>query len=82
MEEQLAIVQRIFRAAVDKEGSAARVAHYLGLSCRDLGTYFRGEAMPPDYVLLRAVHLILEELPSIRATSSQDAWRSLALPRE
>ncbi len=82
MEEQLAIVRRIFRAAVEKEGSAARLAHQLGLSFRELGTYLRGEAMPSEYVLLRAVSLILEELPSIRAASSNDAWISLALPRE
>jgi len=81
MDEQLAIIRRIFRAALDKKGSAARLAHHLGVSFPQLGSYLRGEAMPSDLVLLRAVDLILDDLPRIRAEFSSEVWTSLALPR-
>jgi len=81
MDEQLAIIRRIFRAALYKKGSAARLAHHLGLSFPQLGTYLRGEAMPSELVLLHAVELVLDDLPHIRAEFSSEVWNSLALPR-
>jgi hypothetical protein len=39
-----------------------------------------GHAMPPEAVLVRAVELIIEDVPSIRSGFSDAAWRSLPLP--
>lgn len=78
--EQVAIVRRIFTAAIAKHGSAAQLAAYLGVSLADLQLYLDGEAMPADFLLLRTVNLLLEELPTIRKHFSAAAWISLALP--
>ena len=36
--------------------------------------------MPPEAVLVRAVEMIIEDLPTIRSGFSEAAWRSLPLP--
>jgi hypothetical protein len=82
MTEQLAIVQRIFRTAVERQGSAAHLAAHLGVTLQQMRSYVAGEEMPSDLVLLRVVNLILQDLPSIRGQFSKAAWTSLALPRD
>lgn len=78
--EEIAIIRHLFARAARKVGSAARLAETLGISYEDLRSYHYGTAVPADAGLLRAVDLILDELPAIRAMFSQKAWRSLSLP--
>ena len=80
-EEERAIIQRILRRAEMKVGSAARCAETLGISLTELRSYREGEAKPADAVLLRAVDLILDEIPAIRVTFSARAWNALSLPK-
>jgi len=81
VEESQAIVQRIFTRAAENVGSTAAVARQLGVPYSEIKTYLAGEAMPPEELLLRAVELVLEELPAIRRAFSERAWRSLGLPK-
>ena len=80
MDESQAIVQRIFTRAMEKVGSASALALRLKISYTELGTYVSGEAMPPEAVLLGAVEMLIEELPTLRREFTEAAWRSLPLP--
>lgn len=64
-----------------KIGGAGMLASQLKIPFTELREYLHGEAMPPEEVLLRAVDIILEELPSIRAEFSPEVWKSLSLPQ-
>src|SRR6266849_9124714 len=75
-EETQAIVQRLFARAAERQGSAAALAHHLNVTYSELRTYISGEAMPPEFILLRAVNLLIDELPEIQRGFSQRAWRS------
>lgn len=61
-------------------GSASALALHLRIPYSELATYLAGHAMPPEAVLVRAVELIIEDLPTIRSGFSDAAWRSLPLP--
>ena len=78
--EERAIIQRIFSRAAMKLGSAAHLAEALGVSYAELQGYLHGSGVPSDAVLFRAVDVILDELPAIRATFSERAWTALSLP--
>jgi hypothetical protein len=81
VEEERAIIRRIYAVAAAKIGSAAHLAEHLNVSYADLRAYLAGEAAPSDEVLLRTVDLLLEELPALRREFSPGAWRALSLPR-
>ena len=72
--EQLVIVRRIFVAACYRFGSAASFADFLGISQSELSQLLEGSVMPSDAVLLRAVDLIIEDLPMMRAEFSPAIW--------
>jgi len=80
VEESQAIVQRIFIRCAEKTGSASALALRLRIPYSEVTTYMNGHAMPPEAVLVRAVEMIIEDLPSIRSGFSDAAWRSLPLP--
>jgi hypothetical protein len=80
MEESQAIVQRIFTRCAEKVGSVSALALRLGIPYSEVGVYVGGHAMPPEAVLARAVELIIEDVPAIRSSFSESAWRSLPLP--
>jgi hypothetical protein len=80
MAESAAIVQRIFVRAAERLGSAAALAHHLGLAYQELRHYLYGQAVPPEQVLLRTVDLVIEDLKALRSTCSESAWRALSLP--
>jgi hypothetical protein len=80
MDEQQAIVQRIFTRAAEKMGSVAALALHIRATYSEIRTYIAGEAMPPEDLLLRAVDLLIDELPVLRSHFSKAAWQSLALP--
>ena len=75
-------MQRIFVRCAEKVGSASALALRLRISYSELATYLAGHAMPPEAVLVRAVELVIEELPSIRTGFSESAWSALPLPRQ
>ena len=79
--EQHAIVQRIFLRAAERIGGASALCQQIKVPYSELRTYLQGDAMPPEDILLRAVDVIIDELPTIRSGFSQRAWQSLALPR-
>jgi len=79
--EQHAIVQRIFLRAAERIGGASALCQQIKVPYSELRTYLQGDAMPPEDILLRAVDVIIDELPAIRSGFSQRAWQSLALPR-
>ena len=63
-----------------KVGSASALAQQIRIPYSELRGYLDGEAMPPEDILLRAVDVILDELPAIRSEFSPEVWRSLSLP--
>lgn len=76
-DDQLAIVRRIFVAALMKYGSAGHFAEYLGIPQDELGAYIAGKAMPPEDVLLRAARIIIDELGAFRHEFPEAAWAEL-----
>ena len=52
----------------------------LGIPYAELTLYLQGKSIPGDDVLLRAVEIILDELPGIRRTTSPEVWEALRLP--
>jgi hypothetical protein len=81
VEESQAIIERLFTRAAEKIGSVSRLARQLEAPYSEVRSYVHGEAMPPEEILLRAVDLIIDELPAIRAGFSQKTWDLLGLPR-
>ena len=79
-EEETRLVRRILTTATKKYGSAARLAEHLNVTYAEFGTYIAGKASPPEKVLLRAVEVILDEVPAMRREFSKEAWRALRLP--
>jgi hypothetical protein len=79
-DEPQAIVQRIFTRCAQRMGSASALALHLRIPYSELATYISGQAMPPEAVLARAVEAIIEDMPAIRSSFSDAAWRSLPLP--
>ena len=61
-------------------GSAGALAQQLQIAYSELRLYLEGEAAPPEEVLLKAVSVILDELPAIRTEFSRETWDSLRLP--
>ena len=80
-DEELGIIQQILTSAMLRLGSVARLAEHLKISYADLAKYRAGDDTPPDEVLLRAVDVILDELPAIRRTCSAKTWQALSLPK-
>lgn len=80
MDEQLAILRRIFVRAGERLGSPEALAAHLGVTDKELRAILVGAARPSEGVILRAVELIIDELPAIRADFSDKAWRTL--PRQ
>lgn len=77
MDEAKAVVRRLFLLAARRQGGAAALAEYLGLEAVELAAYLRGEAMPPEELLLRAVSIVLEDLKAHDAAVSEQTWRAL-----
>ena len=77
MDDSHKVILRLFNRAAARIGNARLLALHLRLSDEQLAAYLMGKALPPDEVLLRAVDLILDELPGIRADVSPEVWRSL-----
>lgn len=75
--EQLAILRRIFVRAGERLGSVEGLAAHLGVSEKQIRAFLVGAAMPSDAVLLRAVEIVLDDLPAIQAEFSKEAWGSL-----
>ena len=75
-------MQRIFTRCAEKIGSASALALHLRIPYSEVATYLSGHAMPPEGVLVRAVELVIEDLPAIRSGFSEAAWHSLPLPRQ
>lgn len=80
MNERAAVVRRLFVRAADKVGSAVALCEACGITYADFRSYVNGQAAPSEEVLLRAVGVILDELPTIRAEFAAEVWRSLSLP--
>ena len=60
-EENLAaIVRRIFVAAAQRSGGASALARQLRIHYSELQMYMRGEAMPPEEILLGTVELAMD----------------------
>jgi hypothetical protein len=78
--EEFAIVERLFIRASMKLGSVQRLATQIGCGYADALRYMDGMAIPPDDGLLRAVEVVIDELPELRAAFSKEAWRALSLP--
>jgi len=81
MDDQHRIVLRLFSRAAARIGSAAHLAMNLGIPYAELTRYLQGNALPPEEVLLKAVAIVVDELPAIRAGFAPEAWASLRLPR-
>lgn len=77
MNEQLTILRRILVTAGRRAGSVEGLAAHLGVSEKQIRAFLVGAATPSDAVLLKAVEIILDDLPAIRAEFSEKAWRSL-----
>ena len=63
MDETNAIVRRIFLRAAQRIGYA------------EIKAYVAGEGVPPECVLLRALELLIDDLPELRSGFSEQAWR-------
>jgi hypothetical protein len=81
MDDAHRLVLRLFNRAVHSVGSVAHLAVQLGISRGDIDLYVRGEAMPPEAVLLKAVELVLADLPHMRSEFPAEVWQSLSLPK-
>lgn len=81
MDAEHELILRLFSRAAAKVGSVNQLALRLGISYADVATYMQGKAIPPEPILLRAVELILDDLPYFRANFAQ-AWQSLSLPKK
>jgi len=80
MTERHAVIKRLFLRAAMRVGSAGALAQQLQITYSELRLYLEGEAAPPEEVLLKAVSVILDELPAIRTEFSRETWDSLRLP--
>ena len=80
-QEELAIIRRVFVAACVKFGSSAHFARHLGISPSQLRLYLDGRALPADEVLLKAVNLIIEEIPTIEREFSKSDWAAVFFRR-
>ena len=76
--QQFAIIGRLFTRAAERSGSAQRLAKEFNIPDDELAAYMAGGAMPSDDLLVKAVEIIMEELPSISLEFSQAAREALA----
>ena len=80
MDEEHQLTQRLFNRAAERVGGATRLKQRLRISSNDVLMYLQGKAIPPEAVMLRAVEIVLDELPRFRSEFSSQAWRALSLP--
>jgi hypothetical protein len=81
MDDEQRLILRLFSRAAARAGSAQHLALRIKASPNEVLMYMQGKKVPPEEVLLRAVDIILDELPGIRADFSTEVWRSLSLPK-
>ena len=60
--DAIAFIQRILQLAANEVGGTAKLGEHLDLTAAELGSYLRGEAIPPLQTLLRAVELVIEQV--------------------
>lgn len=76
MEESNDLIQRLFALAARRAGGVSALVRHLGVTYSELTTYLTGEAMPPEEVLLRTLHLVSEDLKVVDSGLSEQASRS------
>jgi hypothetical protein len=81
MDAEHELILRLFSRAAARAGNVGHLALRIKASPNEVLKYMQGEAIPPEDVLLRAVEIILDELPKFRAEASPEVWRSLSLPQ-
>jgi hypothetical protein len=81
MDEEHRLTQSLFNRAAERVGSATRLQQRLRISSNDVLMYLQGKAIPPEAVMLRAVEIVLDELPRFRSEFSSEAWQALSLPK-
>ena len=72
-----AVARHVLARAVAKVGGVAELASRLSLSPRVLHYYVTGRLVVPDALFLRALDVVLEELPEA-GLASQQAAQSLS----
>jgi hypothetical protein len=68
-----AVARHVLARAAAKVGGVAKLASRLNLSQRVLTWYVHGDLTVPDALFLKALDMILEELPETRQVSQQAA---------
>jgi len=81
MDEEHELVLRLFNLAAERVGGATRLKQRLRISSNDVLMYLQGKQVPPEAVMLKAVELVLDDLPRFRSHFSSEAWRALSLPK-
>lgn len=76
--EQFAIVGRLFTRAAERFGGAQRVAKEFNIPDDELAAYMAGNAMPSDALLVKAVDVVMEELPALSSQFSEAARQVMA----
>ena len=80
MDETSEIVRRIFLRAAQRVGSVAALGRELGASYSEIKAYVAGDTVPTNAILLRAVEILIDDLPELRSGFSEQAWQALSLP--
>jgi hypothetical protein len=73
------VSRRVLERAAARLGGAAALAAKLGIGERVLSRYLEGRELVPDALFLRAVDIVLEQLPEVQKESeakSQDERRN------
>jgi len=81
MDDEHRLISRLLSRAAAKVGSPERLAIHIQASPAEVWSYMQGKKIPPEAVLLRAVEVILDELPNFRTEFSPEVWHSLSLPK-
>lgn len=71
-----AVARHVLARAAAKVGGVAKLAARLNLSQRALSWYVHGDLTVPDALFLKALDIVLEELPETRQASQQAAQSS------
>jgi hypothetical protein len=77
--EETATIERLFALAVQRAGGQGALVQHLRITYSELKTYLKGEAMPPEEVLLRAVELVIKDSKAVTSGLSGQALRSLVV---